>query len=285
MPQTTEDDNANGVFALIKGPPGTGKSVLTCSFPNCFVLDFDEKMPTIPKKHFPGKKFTWETYKDVFKVSDQLGDWYDHGCPYETLITDSITTLSTICLNSSAKVSGKTTIQMLKTPQKTKSGDIQSESIPIHFYNDEARFFESYYLSMMRSLWAREGNPKHVLFVAHLVTVESSPDLRTKVITKTQSIVTAGKKVAAFIPTRFDEEYIVGYELPDLGDANTPPKRICITSQLGECNARTAFNLDRKIDFTNKNFFDLAVKQDPNFAGKMKQIDNSILDAEFVDKL
>lgn len=283
MPKTTDDEEQSGVFALIKGPPGTGKSVLADSFPNVFTLDLDRKMPTIARKHFPGKKFYWDTYPDVFKVADQLNEWYVHGCPYETLVTDSITSLSTMCLNSSAKVLGKTVTSMMQTLTTTTGGGKQSEAIPISFYNDELRFFIGFYMDMMRTLWARPGNPKHVLFIAHLVVTESAPDLRTKMVTTTRSIVTAGRKVASTIPTCFDEEWIVGYELPDLGDNLTPEKRICITSRLGDDNARTAYRLTTKIDFTNKSFYDLAVAADPNVAGRMKQIGTDVLDAEIVE--
>lgn len=261
MPSTTDEDQLivdPGMFDLFIGESGTGKSTAALSFPSPFVLDFDKKMPTIAKKHFPGKKVDWECFDDIFQVSDFLMPWLSgEECPYETLIADSITTLSTLCLNSVGKTKGEDVMKQLKTRVKTKSGDMGIEVMSYDYYNGEANFFERYFIDALRSLWARPGNPKHVIVLAHVVTVESAPDMRTKVVTRTRQIVTAGRKVAAFIPTRFDEMYRFGWETPELGDELNKPKNIVITYQLGEENAKTAFPFPPRIDFTGKNFYDL----------------------------
>lgn len=262
MPSTDDPqyqtDEIPGMFQLFIGESGTGKSTAALSYPGVDVLDFDEKMPTIALKHFPGKKIHWQNFQDIFEVSDYLMPWLSgEECPYETIVADSVTSLSTLTLNSVGKTKGEDIIKQLKTRVKTKSGDMGIEVMGYDYYNGEANFFERYFINSLRSLWARPGNPKNVILLAHVVTVESAPDMRTKAVTRTRQIVTAGRKVAAFIPTRFDEMYRFGWEMPELGDDLSLPKNIVITYQLGEENAKTAFNLPTKIDFTGKNFYDL----------------------------
>src|SRR5436309_14028096 len=69
------EDNEKGIFALIKGPSGSGKSVLGLSFPNLFVFDYDFKMPAIAQKHFPKKSIDWQTFTDTDQISDLLCSW------------------------------------------------------------------------------------------------------------------------------------------------------------------------------------------------------------------
>lgn len=253
MPSTENYSKTDpGLFGLFIGESGAGKSTAALSFPNSYTLDFDKKMPTVGMKHFPGKRLDWDVFADVFQVSDKLSEWYNKGCPYETVIIDSITSLSTTCLNSVGKTKHEDVIKQMGT--LTKSGTL--ELMGIDYYNAEANFFERYFLDMLRTLWAREGNPKHIILTAHVVKVDSAPDLKTKIITTTKSIVTAGRKVAAFIPTRFDEVYRFGWELPSLGDNLSRPKNICITSALGEDNAKTAFKFPERIEFSGKSLYD-----------------------------
>lgn len=252
MPSTLDPQAKKGLFALFKGEKNTAKSGAALSFPKSYVFDFDRKMPSVSLKHFPDKEVHWDTFNDIFQVSDKLSEFLTVGCPYETLIVDSVTSLSTTCLNSIGMVKGEDVMKLLKT--RTKAGTI--EVMGVDYYNGESNFFERYFLDNLKVLWAREGNPKHVIVIAHVITTESAPDLKTKLVTKTRSILTAGRKVAAFIPTKFDEDYTFAFQLPELGDELTPAKRICITSGIaGEDSSRTAFNFPARIDFTNGSLY------------------------------
>lgn len=125
----------------------------------------------------------------------------------------------------------------------------------IDYYNGETNFIKLYWLDAIKALWSRAENPKHVLVSAHIVESESEPDLKTKIVTRTRTIVTAGKKVAAHIPTEFDEAYHFAHEQPDMGDVK--PKHVVLTSNFGEDFAKTAYNFPRKMDFTDKSFYDI----------------------------
>jgi hypothetical protein len=254
MPSTNDTaQNKKGLFALFKGAPNTAKSGAAYSFPEPFVFDFDRKMPTIAQKHFPDKEFNWECFENVYKVSDFLKPWLSGtDCPYETLIVDTITSLSTLCLCSVDKTKGTDVIQMMQHKQVGKGGAISVEVMGFDYYNAEANFFERYFMESLRRLWAREGNPKHIIVIAHEISKEQS-NMITGVTTITKTIVTAGTKVAAFIPSRFDEEYVFRSERPALG-SNDPNKRIVITCDKED--TRTAYKFPSVIDFTNGSLYD-----------------------------
>jgi len=257
MPSTLDKTKVKGLFALLKGESGEGKSVAALSFPKPYVFDFDRKMPAISNKHFPGKEVHWDTFEDIFAVSDKIAEFMMNGCPYETLIFDSITTLSTLCLNTLAKQKGEDPVKQIKL---VNARDKKLEVMGFDYYNAETNFIDRYLLENAQILHAREGNPKHVLFLAHIVTVESAPDIRTKLVTKTRSIVTAGRKSAAYIPTKFDEVYMFGHKDPDPFEqrpAYKKTRRIVMTELSGDDSAKTAYTFPGEIDFTDSSFYDI----------------------------
>jgi hypothetical protein len=241
-----------GIFALLKGPSGSGKTVGALSFPNIWMADFDRKMPTIARKHFPNKDIEFETFTDCFVLADQLTEWITKdNCPFETLLFDSITSYSSLIIKSIGDAKGESTPQMLKTMKAARgSGKPIPELLGIDYYNAETRLAE-WTFDVTKTLWVRPGNPKNILFTAHIVTTDSAPDLKTKIVTRTRSIVTYGKKVAAYIPTQFDEVYLFGTRQGDMGaDAKTPVEHIMTTETVGEDDAKTAFKLAQYINFT-----------------------------------
>ncbi len=263
MPSTTDTQQNSGLFGLFKGQPNSGKSNAALSFPTPFVFDFDRKMPTVSQKHFPGKKVDWECFDDVFQLSDFIQPWLldPNGgnpnakpCPYETIIVDSVTSLSTLVLQSLDKTKGTNVVQMMKNVYTSRTGEKSIEVMGIDYYNAETNFFERSFMSWMKMLWSRPGNPKHVIVLAHNMRVESAPDLKTGAIRITESILTAGKKAAVFIPSRFDDEYVFLKETQGAGSSIVQDHYVCIT--YGRENARTGFKFPREIDFTNKSLYD-----------------------------
>lgn len=254
MPSTKDTvQNDKGLFALFKGAPNTAKSGGAYSFPDAFVFDFDKKMPTVALKHFPDKEFNWETFNDVFEISAFLKPYLEgKQFLHETLIVDTITSLSTLCLNSVDKTKGTSVIEMMQKKNVSRSGAVSVEVMGFDYYNAEANFFERYFMEKLRTLWAREGNPKHIIVIAHEITKEQFNDI-TGQMTITKTIVTAGTKVAAFIPSRFDEEYLFRNEKPKLGESGDL-KRLCVTHN--NESARTAYRFPEVIDFTNGSLYD-----------------------------
>lgn len=259
MPLSTLDQPVNdGLLALFKGDSGTGKSVAGLSFPGVYVFDFDRKMPSIAKKHFPRKEIHYDTFNDIFEISDKLTDFLANGCPYETLLADSFTALANLTIESVGQVKGESVPQMLQKVQDTKNKNKQLEMMPIDYYGGEDRFC-TYFINQLKKLQARQGNPKYVIVTAHVLTVDSAPDLKTKIVTRTRSIVSKGRKVAAWLPTEFDDMYIFGYEQgnPFESGGEERPKRICTTESYGEDSAKCSLrSLPMHIDFTNGSLYD-----------------------------
>jgi AAA domain-containing protein len=255
LPQSTTDtQREHGLLAIFKGNSGEGKSVAALSFPKAYVFDFDRKMPSISHKHFPEKEVHWDTFEDIFQIDQRLIE-FSISCPYETLIVDSITGLVNICVDSVGQVKGESVTEILsRTSGKNKT----IEMMGIDYYSAEDRFC-TYFIDRLKTLWAREGNPKHVIIVAHVVEVDSSPDLKTKIITRTRSIVSKGKKFAAWLPTGFDNVYIFGRQLPDMGEINQTVKRIIKTEAFGEDSAKCSYNFPETIDFTNGSLYEKLV--------------------------
>lgn len=263
MPKSSLEITDNkGLFALFKGKPGTGKSNAAFSFPGVYVFDFDRKMPSIVQKHFPGKDVHWDTFDDIFVLSTQMAEFLKD-CPYETLVFDSVTTLSTTFLNSIAKVKGESVMSMLSNVVIPKGGGNKTiETLGIDYYNGETSFFERFIVEVGSKLYAKQGNPKHIIFLAHVLTTESAPDLKTKVVTTTNSIVTAGRKAATMIEKAFDNTFYFGISIPQSlasfssGSTQEKTKRLCFTEPHGQDMARCSYSLPAVIDFTDKNFYD-----------------------------
>jgi hypothetical protein len=247
MPSTLDQrPESTGIFALFKGDSGAGKSVGALSWPTPYVFDFDGKMPGIALKHFPGKEIHYDTFKNIFDISDKMTALWEY-CPYETLIFDSVTTLVVKILNSVGEIKGDSAMDLFKKLQKTAGGGKQIELMGYDYYNAETNFIERYWLDACRALYIKEGNPKNIIIIAHVMTAESGPDIKTKIVTKTRRIVTAGRAVAAYIPTQFDDAWIFAHDT-SLEDGIT--RRIAITQSVGEDSAKTSYRLPTTIDFT-----------------------------------
>lgn len=274
---TLDSTHEKGFFSLFKGASGCGKSVAALSFPGLYVFDYDHKMPAIAKKHFPKKEIHWDTFADAEPISDLITSWLvcprcgkdrlcekqggvcGTSCPYETLSHDSLTNMENLVLRTVGEAKGESVPQMIKTMMKTRGGKGKTEMMDFDYYKAEMRFTE-WLLWVSKVLWAREGNPKHILFTAHVMTTEQN-NILTGLVTKTRSIVSQGKAVGAFIPTQFDEVYLFGYqEAGGMGGEESKIKYLAKTRPYGEDDAKTAYKLQDTIDFTNGNFYDLLQK-------------------------
>ena len=252
---TMNSELSDGLLALFKGDSGTGKSVGAMSFPKPFVFDFDRKMPRIALKHFPNKDIAFDTFEDIFQVADQLRE-FEYHCPYETLIADSFTSLANLTIESVGQVKGESVPEMLKRVQDTRNKNNQLEMMPIDYYGGEDRFC-TFFIHQLKRLQARTGNPKYVIVIAHVLTVDSAPDLKTKVVTTTRSIVSKGRKVAAWLPTEFDDMYIFGLGQVNPFEDGGKPERYCITESYKDDFAKCSLNLPMRLDFTDGSLYDV----------------------------
>ena len=261
MNTLTAEPNYNH-FDLFKGPSGCGKSVAALSYPNPYVFDFDRKMPGVARKHFPKKSIEYDTFDHPNDAAIKQ-EQFLASCPFETLIYDSFTSMATTLVSALSSMIGesvpKQMSRMIKEGlKKSGSGNEILDAINISIYNHEVRFFD-YMMETAKMMWARPGNPKHIVFIAHVISVESAPDLKTKVITKTRSVVTAGKKAAAIIPSKFDNVFMFAHREEGgmmIGGPDSSVKFLALTKHSGDDDAKTTYPIPDEIDFTNKSFFD-----------------------------
>lgn len=278
MPNTLDANNQDDkIFALFKGPSGSGKSVAGLSFPGLFVFDYDFKMPAIALKHFPQKSIDYETFSDTDQISDLISKWLEcpvcgyqklcerevgnkcgTSCPYESLLHDSITNMENLVIKTISEAKNEPVPQLIKTMLKSKgSKSNKTDMMDFDYYKAEMRFTE-WLLMNSKVLLSRKGFPKNIIFTAHIVTTES-PNILTGITTRTRAIVSQGNKVGAWIPTVFDEVYMFGYNQTGglgAGDKIGVARNI-LTMPYGEDDAKTAYRLAPNIDFTDKSFYDL----------------------------
>jgi len=256
MPNTKDVTPDNrGLFALFKGPASCGKSVAAYSFPKLYVFDFDKKMPKVALKHFPEKEIHWDTFTSMFDVVKKLEEFSNY-CPYETLFFDSITSLVNLVLKTIGDTKGESVVKLLMSLTKSKTVELMG----IDYYAGETAFIQRFFLEALQQLWVAPGNPRHIIVSAHVLESESAPDLKTKIVTRHKSILTAGRKVAAYIPTVFDDCFHFGYKAASLGADDKTIRRLVFTQNIGDDDARTSYNLPVEIDFTGKSFYDIMYK-------------------------
>jgi hypothetical protein len=266
---TLDTKEQPGIFALFKGPSGSGKSVGALSFPDPEVLDLDCKMPAIANKHFRGKSIEYNRYPNIWAITEKVNSWmdtYDDSgnllqkaqvqCPHETIIFDSITSLCRLIMNSIATAKGESTPQMLKTIKPTKGGKKMVELMGYDYYNAEVRYID-WILSAAKMLYTQQGNPKNIIFIAHIIETSTKPNIETGLVTKTRSIFAVGNKAPAIIPTEFDEVYLFGTQEAGNLSGESEIRHIMTTETTGDDDAKTAFKIQRRTDFTNQSLYDL----------------------------
>ena len=253
MPKSTEDYNEqHSLLALFKGESGEGKSVAALSFPEPYVFDFDKKMPGIALKHFKGKVIHYDTFNSIFEAQDIISGLQNY-CPYKTIIADSFTALANLTIKSVGEVKGEDVPELLKKVQSTKGGAKQIEMMGIDYYGGEDRFC-TWFIDQLKMLHVKHN--VNVIVTAHVIEVTSAPDLKTKYISKTRSIVAKGRKVAAWLPTEFDNVYHFAHLQPDLGEIDQSVRRVCITEAFGDDSAKCSLALPSFIDFTNGSLYE-----------------------------
>ena len=242
-----QKQDESGIFALFKGNSGAGKTVGALSWPGVYSFDFDKKLPGVALKHFPDRDINYDTFDNIFDVSDKLSE-FSNSCPYETLVFDSLTHLVVNILNTVGTMKGEKAIDRLRKIRDTSGGGKMVELMGIDYYNAETNFIELYLIDALKALFARPGNPKNIIMIAHVMVTESAPDLKTKIVTTTSSIVTAGRKVASYVPTCFDDVWHFAHEM-GFDDGNV--RRLALTQNFGTESAKTSFRLpNNKLDFT-----------------------------------
>jgi hypothetical protein len=163
--------------------------------------------------------------------------------------------MTAMAFRAIAEAKGEVLIEKLRkataSKKEAKAGTV--EMLTIDYYNGETTFFE-WFTGATRMLYTKQGNPKHILIVAHKIVTKSAPDIKTKLITTSTSILTAGKKAAAVLPTLYDEQWYMALR-HDPKDERLPMRRIMVFSATGDNFAKSTLRVPAEIDITDKGLY------------------------------
>jgi hypothetical protein len=245
------------LFCMFKGDPGTGKTPAAASFPEPYIADVDGRIASVVNYWAPkGKEVHYDSMTNNYpKLCAKLEALIRYN-PYQTVVIDSITTIarSLHTLMFEARGAGAQAKDEYDDKDKKKRVYMNAAKIPGKFEGIPVLEIDDYktestgliqILDGCRVLW-NDGKGCNIIVIAHVVEVENR-DLKNRV-TRTRSIMTGGRKIAAEIPVYFNEAYHFyntvsgGFEI--------------ITKADGEDWAKTALNLPQRIDFTDKNLYD-----------------------------
>lgn len=250
------EPEGQGLICLFKGDPGTAKSPAAASFPEPYVLDLDGRIASIVNYWKPRKKqVKYDTLINNYPLLCEKMDSLIRYNPYGTVILDSITTLARSLHTLIYEARGKGAQERRERDKDNKERIyLNAARIPGKFDGIPTLEIDDYktesggiiqILDACRVLW-NGGKGCNVIVIAHVIEVENK-DLKNR-ITRTRSIMTGGRKVAAEIPVYFNEAYHF-YNTPSGGFE-------ILTKADGEDWAKTALTLPERIDFTDKSLYE-----------------------------
>lgn len=234
------------ISMLLKGSNGMGKTISACSFAvegPIYVFDFDNRMlPVLTyfKKHRPEllDRVEYDTYSS-HNANEFLNKLIEFGkdCRYTAIITDSITSLTASAINWSLgfRARGKRSGEPMLIP------DFDAYKVETSLVSQA--------LDILKTL------PCHMIFTAHpLPSLSMSGSGSSMTVSKVTSIVSYGQKVGAIVPGYFNEIYHFARRMNFNTNINS---RIVMTDMVGDDFAKTAIDIPRELDITDKLFYEV----------------------------
>jgi hypothetical protein len=246
---------------LFIGDSGTGKSIAAGSWPKpLYFASCDGRMGSVAEWYRGTKDIHFDIFNDFDALKEKIESFEGDTCPYAggTIVLDPITNLSVFLMRYSFKLRGvvewdEATQTQVRGVKGKKKGSIDLTTI--EDYNTETMGIQNMIMSL--KITAKKHNV-NIIFVAHLLTTQyTGMDGKDSHIYR--SILTAGKKIATFIPTQFDEVYHFYVEneqwrVKTFNDGIVP--------------ARSSFlRMPKDITWTDKNLYELVeqyyIKEEP----------------------
>lgn len=236
---------------LFKGPWGFGKTIAAASFAKkgpVFLHYWDKKGPIelvqFFKRHDPQvlKNIEYEVYG-----ANNAGQYLEHmiklskDCRYVAVINDSVTTMTSAAVNWSLGY------------RDTKKAKDKDKIIPDWDEYKVETSLVSQALDICRTL------PCHIIWIAHPIPgtkLEGSGS--SMKVTKVNSIVTYGSKVAGIVPGQFSEIY--QFSKKSDWDPQTGKSKVSYfvsTEQVGDEYAKSNIGLNVEMNITDRLFYDV----------------------------
>lgn len=235
-------------YVLLKGEPGTRKSTQALSYPKPqFWFSWDQKMNSllVPMRAWGinPSEITYEDYNDWDKPKKKL-EQLQIDCKYKTIIIDSITSMADCTLRQSMKFKGDGS-------RGKKVGTIQTNEV--EDFNAEAAAITEL-IALTKDI--HKYHKVNIILIAHVIKADYKQ--LNGPTTFSRTIVTAAKKIAAKIPAYCEEVY--HFDVAGSMDTSKGGEYCCYTENVGEDFARTQLNLDKKIQFGNKELYKEYIK-------------------------
>jgi hypothetical protein len=260
MANTNNLQDDIGWFMLFKGAPKEGKSIAAHSFPLTYTLDFDNKIRAVKNwgaSHAEtySRSFDYDTYDNLIAVKQKC-EAFKISCPYKTIIVDGITEAANLAMrcmiayrNPNWKGAGLT--RQTNTDKTVRAGIPMTE---IEDFNGESRFLSD----LIDDL--RVINIEHkvnIIVCAHVITHEVT-DFQGRTVSTTKRLITAGNKIGASLPGKFEE--VMHFERTTAIDPNASPQFMCYCRDHNGNGAGTTLPLPDMIEWTNSNFYEKITK-------------------------
>lgn len=246
------------IRALLVGPTGRGKTIAAGSWPGkTLVIDFDTRhAPLIDwyAERVAAGDFTIELvepgefFTGFKEFINRLLAAY--GKPYDNVILDGLTTMSTSCVTAQMMVKGAWSWKPNDKPisgNKAVGGSIIVPSWDE--FNGEATML-SMLLEMLKKL------DVNLFLTAHPVDRMAIDGAKGKAYT---SLTTFGKKLESIVPTYFDEMWFFDYKIDwdNVAQKEVVKRQVYTRPTAGYQEAKTALKaIPAVIDITDKNLYD-----------------------------
>lgn len=261
MPNASDMKLEKNLSFLLKGPVGFGKTIAASSFcleGDILIAYFDKSKPiellnyynNVLKRPDLLKRIDYRVYgsQNAHEYVNMLIDLLSY-CKYTAVITDSVTSLTSAAVNWSLGFRNKKS-----GPKKDEQNDSALKFIPD---------FDEYKVEtglVTQALDICKTLPCHTIWTAHpLPTIKVQADSTGKMsVSKTNSIVSYGNKVAGLIPSQFQEIYHFSTDNQWNGAKGvTELKYIVNTQAVGDEFAKTALDLPGQFDITDGLFYQI----------------------------
>lgn len=254
------------ISLIAKGDPGTGKTIGTTSFTRAgdmFVFDIDQRLAPVDMMYGPemmaGPKARLQSIQPIVykEIADKLDSFLAYN-PYQTVEVASLTSLSRMLMSLSRRDRykyGDTNLDMKKRWDRLKAGGIATSEI--EDYSIEANGINDV-IDALRVLH-KKGKGCNIILSAHVLEV-SSENLKGETVIKRYLVNAGAKRIVAEVPSYFNEAYHFDTETSS-ASGKMETKYFIRTKSIDADWAKTAFDLDSKIDFTNKRLYDLICDQ------------------------